>query len=1012
MATFTSATFIPQLQPYQPDLNLYSNLIQNKQNQYDNNWKSLNRVYGQYFYADLTRDDNIQKKDYLVDQINFNVGRLAGLDLSLQQNVSQATQVFKPFYEDKGLMKDMAWTKNFNMQVLKAQGFQGSANEKDRAMFWDTGLKELEYRRGEFKDASAEKALNFQNVLYTPYVNVQDKALELAKEFGNIESVEMSQDGRWVIKRTNGQILEEPLQHLFEANLGNDPQVQAIYSTQAYVNRKDYAYSRAGEFNGDRNAAEMDYLEKNFNTLKRSSESRYKQLNESSVAYDNKIKDLQKQIDNGNKDPQLQQQLDAYIENKSINDEVLSQSKKQLDKMNSGQSSTATTSTGFKNPYEDIETLRYMVDNGVSASLLARDLNQAAHIYAYRNSKVDMDANPYAIMADKHQYNLSEIAERHKNDLEILSIKVAAERKMMVDKENVKLGRGMFNEKGEYVPFEDQDFTFLESDSEVSTDETNQYELSNKMFRNKANQYFTPYINNVTNTLQQLIKSGQMTEKQAGQILSTPNAPVESLLDFLKKHKGNLAGFASLTGADGLEKINSNFNTFLKNNGNLSVIKNNMTALQESNLEFTDYIDYVKANTKWKKDYANVTETELARRGIADKAITQLLYDDNGNQVSAETFAANVKRTGIEIGDQRSFLEALGDAALSTGTWAAAGAAGGAAAGSAFFGVGAAPGAVFGAFTGGVAGIINSFLEGPSAEENLKTLYENLVSTADKEVWSDSRLIKTPPVGYEKTTDPGTGMAAMGIRSIMVNPYSSKGRYYWNGVMSDVNKLDFSDFMGQARISVTGRSEADYENAVGGSKYKAIIDEIQREMSRPSSKTDMFKLSSAVVAGGNANLGAIIIKPSAEFLKKFKSTNADDNNNLLNKTEYEDALKNGISIIANSDYLQNPLYQENFKDPLALRVDNSPNQTYTYTDPLDSRYQFEIQKNPLGMGDYSITTKYPVWDPTIGDFRIATTNDNTITAGNNLTNIRFQALQQGWPAIKKMNEQTMQYGSR
>lgn len=114
---------------------------------------------------------------------------------------------------------------------------------------------------------------------------------------------------------------------MFQANLGNDPQVQAIYSTQAYVNRKDYAYSRAGEFDGDKNAAEMDYLEKNFKTLKRSSEKNYKQLSESSVAYDNKIKDLEKQIKDGNKDPKLQEQLDAYIENKSINDEVLSQSK-------------------------------------------------------------------------------------------------------------------------------------------------------------------------------------------------------------------------------------------------------------------------------------------------------------------------------------------------------------------------------------------------------------------------------------------------------------------------------------------------------------------------------------------------------------------------------------------------------------------------------------------------------------------------------------------------------------
>ena len=135
MATYTAATFIPQLQPYQPDLNLYANLIQTKQSQYDSNWKSLNKIYGQYFYADLTREDNTKKKDFLINQINFNVGRLAGLDLSLQQNVSQATQVFKPFYEDKALMKDMAWTKNYNGQVGKAQALQGSADEKIELSF-------------------------------------------------------------------------------------------------------------------------------------------------------------------------------------------------------------------------------------------------------------------------------------------------------------------------------------------------------------------------------------------------------------------------------------------------------------------------------------------------------------------------------------------------------------------------------------------------------------------------------------------------------------------------------------------------------------------------------------------------------------------------------------------------------------------------------------------------------------------------------------------------------------
>jgi hypothetical protein len=60
MATYLQGVqdYIPQFQPFQPDLNLYANVLQTKQTQYDTAWKSLNNVYGQYFYSDLTRDSN------------------------------------------------------------------------------------------------------------------------------------------------------------------------------------------------------------------------------------------------------------------------------------------------------------------------------------------------------------------------------------------------------------------------------------------------------------------------------------------------------------------------------------------------------------------------------------------------------------------------------------------------------------------------------------------------------------------------------------------------------------------------------------------------------------------------------------------------------------------------------------------------------------------------------------------------------------------------------------------
>ena len=269
MATYLQGVtdYIPQFQPFQPDLNLYANVLQTKQTQYDTSYKAINKIYGTYFYADLTRNNNIEKKDQLLKNIDFNLKRISGLDLSLDQNVAQAAQVFKPFYEDNNLMKDMAWTKTYNSQRGRAEGLKNAFDEKRREQYWDTGIKAMDYMKEEFKEASDEEALNFANVSYTPYVNTIKKAQEIAKEAGlSVEKVDFSPDGRYMIKTTNGEQLMEPLSKLFEAQLGADPAVQQIYQTQAYVNRKDYAYSNAAQFGGDKNAAEMKYLENSLTT--------------------------------------------------------------------------------------------------------------------------------------------------------------------------------------------------------------------------------------------------------------------------------------------------------------------------------------------------------------------------------------------------------------------------------------------------------------------------------------------------------------------------------------------------------------------------------------------------------------------------------------------------------------------------------------------------------------------------------------------------------------------------
>jgi hypothetical protein len=459
MATYIQGVtdYIPQFQPFQPDLNFYAKIMQTKQSQYDSNWKALNKVYGQYFYADLTREPNIKKKEDLLKQIEFNLKRVSGLDLSLEQNVNQATQVFKPFYQDGNLMKDMAWTKTFNRESGRAQALRGSANEADRKQYWDTGLKELQYKREEFKTATDEEAMSFGNVAYTPYVNTMEKALKIAKDaWISAESVTFSDDQRWIITQKNGKQLIEPLSKLFEATLGADPSVQAVYRTQAYVNRKDYAFANAAEFNGDQKAAEMKYLEDSFNILKQQRETQYNRMEKNSKVYDERIKNLESLIAQKKAPVDAEEKLEVLRENKKINDSVLGRIQQESE-MFSNSNSTATTSSGWVNPYEDINTLRYKVDAGMASTLMQKDLGEAAEIYAYRDSKTSVKENPYKVLEIKHAQEMQQIqtagaykikAQQMANESreKIAQKKIAADKQSAYEKWAVDSGHKIYEE--------------------------------------------------------------------------------------------------------------------------------------------------------------------------------------------------------------------------------------------------------------------------------------------------------------------------------------------------------------------------------------------------------------------------------------------------------------------------------------------------------------------------------------------------------------------------------------
>jgi hypothetical protein len=953
MATYLQGVtdYIPQFQPFQPDLNFYGNVMQTKQTQYDTNWKALNKMYGQYYHSDLTREDNVAKKDNYLKQIEFNLQRVSQLDLSLEQNVDQATQIFKPFYEDKGLMKDMAYTKNFMNNVSYGEGLKNAYDQKQRDQYWGDGIAELQFKRQEFKEASAEDAMGMESVEYTPYVNTVAKAQEVAKEAGlSIESVDFSKDGKWIVKTKNGDQLIEPLQRLFEARLGNDPGIQAVYKTQSYVNRKNYAESNAAQYNGDKNAAEMKYLENSYNMLKAQNVARYQALKAQSVSYDTKIQNIEKQIKEGTASPEAQAALQQYKMNKDINDQVLARAENEQKELSTGQS-TETTTTGFINPYGDIKSLRYKVDNGMASILMQKDLDEAANIFAFKDAKTDIDANPYAVLADKHRYSMQEVAARNAGLANAARIRNEGERKNKLDEARINAGTHYLNEEtGEVVPVEALNQTYVETNTKgTSTDKLNMKEASRMINRLQTETVAKPYLTSTLALMERLVTQGSMTQEEASKILAYGKNPKISMSKFdAKLNKYGSEWLRAEVGANDLQKIQTRMNTWLGQNGALTGLTDQeYVNYQKASSKFGDYTNYLKADADWRKKTSYEVEKDLRRQGFK---YVDYLYDEKGNLRSEDEFYAKIPQKYLS--SKRVGRTVVLGSPLTMGT--------------------------------------SGTMEAQSGFQR-EINYKDLVNAAGK-VYTSGRI--KSPVGFDPTlfTKDGSGKFSMGATTTWVNPkaHGSKSSAWMGEVFNDLNKMDWGatdknrvTFGGISKSNWDKRAELGFKNDVG----RALFDAMRAEINNPKNKMGNFRLGVAPIAIGSLNKAAIIIHPDAEWLKgQVKSGAKGTGAGLITAAEYEMIMKNGISYITNSSDMTNSMYTNSFQSPLASYVDYF--KSYTYTDPTNPNYKFTINKNKLGVGDYSVTIGAPLWNPNKKAYDYEKVTDNVTTYGANLEDAR------------------------
>lgn len=396
--------YIPEIQPFKPDLNFYTKVLQTKQNQYDSALKSINNLYGSLLYSPLTGQDNIKRRDDYFKMIEQDLKKVTSMDLSLPQNQTIAQNIFKPLLDDKNLMKDYTFTKNTLNEINYGESFLRCKKPEDcPGGYWKEGMNYLYMQLDDFAKASPEKRMGMASPKYVPSYNMAAEIYKFASDNKLIVS-QATPSGGYIIKKQNGKEMEPYLKDTFMAVFGNDPRFQAMSGVRAAIMRKSAIEANKIKFGGDEQKAEDDWFNQVITTtgtklqeIAKANDEMLKRLGNKKGAYEDMIRKRGVVKDAGTNDPLLKEYLgtvqDQEVATKS--NDYYSSLKELMASIN-------------KNP-ENRDLLRSKIDDITAAGLLEEEIGKITHDYAMENNAItDISADPFVIEAQRHSNSMKE----------------------------------------------------------------------------------------------------------------------------------------------------------------------------------------------------------------------------------------------------------------------------------------------------------------------------------------------------------------------------------------------------------------------------------------------------------------------------------------------------------------------------------------------------------------------------------------------------------------------------
>ncbi len=406
---------VTSVRPPETNWQFEAQLLSTRQAKYDAGHNKLSKMYGQILNAGLTRESDIEAREEFFKLIDSDLKKVAGIDLSLDSNVLQAQHVFSQIYENDFLVKDMVWTKNFQDEMKRADGFKNCVDPKEcGGQYWDDGVKFMNYKREEFKNSSNEESMRVGNVRYIPYNNLAAQAMVDMKEAGLDITFEPTPDGsRYKAKMRNGKLLVNPLLALFNNLYAKNPQFKDMYKVMAYNERKDWTYEavQSGKFNTLDEAA-VGFVEDRGAIIKKDFESFSRGIKYDTDALEDKFNALEKDLLNGAQFTKAQKQEyertgELLEESKNLDD--------YLDLIKNAQKNQHSQSS--------MANIGDVLDGVRAASLFNETILSAAKTFANKNSEITYTEDKGWLAQQQHGFDVDMEARRHANDIALLEWK-------------------------------------------------------------------------------------------------------------------------------------------------------------------------------------------------------------------------------------------------------------------------------------------------------------------------------------------------------------------------------------------------------------------------------------------------------------------------------------------------------------------------------------------------------------------------------------------------------------